>query len=34
MFALTPVKELQSKVAGAIKALGFEVLKNRIGVET
>ena len=34
MFALTPGKELQSKVAGAIKGLGFEVLITRIGVET
>jgi mevalonate kinase len=34
MFALTPGKELQSKVADAIKGLGFEVLTTRIGVET
>ena len=33
MVALTPGKELQSKVAGAIKDLGFEVLMTRIGVE-
>ena len=34
MVALTPGKELQAKVAGAIKDLGFEVLMTRIGVET
>ena len=33
MFALTPGKELQSKVAVAIKSLGFEVLSTKIGVE-
>jgi len=26
-------KELQDKVAGAIKSLGFEVLSTKIGVE-
>jgi mevalonate kinase len=34
MFALTPGKELQGKVAGAIKSLGFEVLSTKIGVQT
>ncbi len=34
MVALTPGKELQAKVAGSIKDLGFEVLMTRIGVET
>jgi hypothetical protein len=34
MVALTQGKELQAKVAGAIKDLGFEVLMTRIGVET
>ncbi len=34
MFALTPGKELQGKVASAIKSLGFEVLSTKIGVET
>jgi mevalonate kinase len=33
MFALTPGKELQGKVASAIKSLGFEVLSTKIGVE-
>jgi mevalonate kinase len=33
MTALTPGKELQGKVAGAIKNLGFEVLSTKIGVE-
>ena len=33
MVALTPGKELQSKVANAIKSLGFEVLSTKIGVE-
>jgi mevalonate kinase len=32
--ALTPGKELQSKVADAIKNLGFEVLSTKIGVVT
>ena len=32
MVALTPGKELQEKVAGAIKSLGFEVLSTKIGV--
>jgi mevalonate kinase len=34
MVALTPGKELQSKVANAIKGLGFEVLSTKIGVQT
>jgi mevalonate kinase len=34
MVALTPGKELQSKVASAIKNLGFEVLSTKIGVVT
>ncbi len=34
MVALTPGKELQSKVADAIKNLGFEVLSTKIGVVT
>jgi mevalonate kinase len=34
MFALTPGRELQSKVAEAIKGVGFEILMTRIGVET
>lgn len=33
MVALTPGKELQSKVANAIKDLGFEVLTTKIGVK-
>lgn len=33
MTALTPGKELQDKVASAIKNLGFEVLSTKIGVE-
>jgi mevalonate kinase len=33
MVALTPGKELQGKVASAIKNLGFEVLSTKIGVE-
>jgi hypothetical protein len=33
MTALTPGKELQGKVADAIKNLGFEVLSTKIGVE-
>lgn len=33
MTALTPGKDLQSKVASAIENLGFEVLKTKIGVE-
>lgn len=33
MTALTPGKELQGKVANAIKNLGFEVLSTKIGVE-
>ena len=32
MVALTPSKELQEKVTGAIKNLGFEVLSTKIGV--
>ena len=34
MTALTPGKELQGKVASAIKNLGFEVLSTKIGVQT
>ena len=34
MTALTPGKELQGKVASAIKSLGFEVLSTKIGVVT
>ena len=34
MVALTPGKELQGKVANAIKGLGFEVLSTKIGVQT
>ena len=34
MVALTPGKELQVKVANAIKSLGFEVLSTKIGVQT
>jgi mevalonate kinase len=34
MTALTPGKELQGKVANAIKNLGFEVLSTKIGVQT
>jgi hypothetical protein len=34
MFALTPGKELQAKVANAFKTAGFEYLITRIGVET
>jgi len=34
MVALTPGKELQVKVANAIKGLGFEVLSTKIGVQT
>jgi mevalonate kinase len=34
MVALTPGKELQDKVATAIKGLGFEVLSTKIGVQT
>ena len=34
MVALTPGKEVQGKVAGAIKDAGFEFLMTRIGVET
>jgi mevalonate kinase len=33
MVALTPGKELQEKVAGAIERKGYEVLRTRIGVE-
>jgi mevalonate kinase len=33
MVALTPGKDLQGKVASAIKNLGFEVLSTKIGVE-
>jgi mevalonate kinase len=33
MFALTPGKELQEKVAKAIEQLGFEILRTKIGVE-
>jgi hypothetical protein len=33
MVALTPGKELQAKVAGVIKGLGFEVLMTRIGIK-
>ena len=32
MVALTPGKELQGKVTGSIKSLGFEVLSTKIGV--
>ena len=34
MVALTPSKELQDKVANAIKSLGFEVLSTKIGIQT
>lgn len=34
MVALTPSKELQDKVAKAIKSLGFEVLSTKIGIQT
>jgi mevalonate kinase len=34
MFALTPGKELQAKVASAFKTAGFEYLMTRIGIET
>jgi mevalonate kinase len=34
MFALTPGKELQAKVASAFKTAGFEYLITRIGIET
>ena len=34
MVALTPGKELQTKVETAIKGLGFEVLSTKIGVQT
>jgi mevalonate kinase len=34
MTALTPGKELQTKVASAIERSGFEVLRTKIGVET
>jgi mevalonate kinase len=33
MVALTPGKDLQGKVASAIKNLGFEVLSTKVGVE-
>jgi mevalonate kinase len=33
MVALTPGKDLQNKVADAIKTLGFEVLRTKVGVE-
>jgi len=33
MVALTPGKDLQGKVASAIKNLGFEVLSTKIGIE-
>jgi mevalonate kinase len=33
MVALTPGKELQDKVANAIKSLGFEVLSTKIGIQ-
>jgi len=33
MVALTPGKDLQGKVASAIKNLGFEALNTKIGVE-
>jgi mevalonate kinase len=33
MTALTPGKDLQDKVAGAIEGLGFEVLRTKIGVK-
>jgi mevalonate kinase len=33
MVALTPSKELQDKVANAIKSLGFEVLSTKIGIQ-
>ena len=33
MIALTPGKDLQGKVASAIKNLGFEVLSTKVGVE-
>lgn len=32
MVALTPGKELQGKIASAIKNLGFEVLRSKVGV--
>ena len=34
MVALTPGKEVQGKVVGAFKGVGFEYLMTRIGVET
>ncbi len=33
MVALTPGKALQDRVAAAIKAMGFQVLKTRIGIQ-
>jgi hypothetical protein len=34
MFALTPGKELQDKVASAFKTTGYEFLATKIGVVT